>query len=67
MARRELNQTHNPLTGKDGDIASVLYQIAAQEGHDGDPYDQMHDAANYIRHLEAKIASYQEADDGRKI
>jgi hypothetical protein len=41
----------NPLTSKDEKITSVLRSLASQENCDGEPYDQMHDAANHIDHL----------------
>jgi len=48
----------NPLSvsNKPQPIAGVLYILASQEGCDGEPYDQMCEAADYIRHLEAQLA-----------
>lgn len=45
----------DPLDVRDQrrDIASVLMGIASQENCDGEPYDQMAEAAEYIRRLEA--------------
>lgn len=45
----------NPLTGNDDHIASVLQMLASQEGCDGEPYDQMQAAAEYIRKLESQV------------
>jgi hypothetical protein len=41
----------NPLTGRYEPISSVLAQLASQENCDGEPYDQMMDAAEYIEEL----------------
>ena len=38
----------NPLTGKEERIASVLRSLAGQENCDGEPYDQMQDAAQAL-------------------
>ena len=50
----------NPLGFKKQHISIVLEQLAAQENCDGEPYDQMIEAAKYIRELEAKILELQE-------
>jgi hypothetical protein len=42
----------NPLTGKEELVASVLYSMCGQENCDGEPYDQMQAAADYIKALE---------------
>jgi hypothetical protein len=42
----------NPLTGNDEPIPAVLQSLAGQEGCDGEPYDQMVAAADYIKWLE---------------
>jgi len=42
----------NQLTGKENDIATVLSMLASQEGCDGEPYDQMQQAAEYIKHID---------------
>ena len=46
----------NPLrpSGAKADIKTVLYAIAGQGGNDGDPYDQIQAAADYIAELEAE-------------
>lgn len=36
-------------------IVSVLHALAGQEGADGEPYDQMQQAADYISYLERKL------------
>jgi len=43
------------------DIATVLRSLASQENCDGEPYDEMMQAADYIRELQAKLAA-AEAD-----
>lgn len=45
----------NPLTGKDEPVRAVLRSMAGQEGHDGEPYDQMQEAADYIEKLESAL------------
>jgi len=47
----------NPLTGNVERVQSVLRSLASQEGCDGDPYDQMTHAADYIDRLEELIQS----------
>jgi hypothetical protein len=42
----------NPLNGKEQHIAQVLMGMASQENHDGEPWDQMQAAAEYIIRLE---------------
>lgn len=39
------------------DIATVLRSLASQENCDGEPYDEMMQAADYIRELQAKLAA----------
>jgi len=41
----------HPLTGKEAPIYQVLHDLAAQENCDGDPYDQMVQAAEAIKIL----------------
>lgn len=43
----------NPLTGNKEPIISVLRSLAGQDGCDGEPYDQMQLAADYIEYLES--------------
>lgn len=43
------------------DIATVLFDLSSQEGCDGVPYDQMHQAAAYIRRLETRNELYRRA------
>ena len=47
----------NPLSpkGTKEHISVVLHALASQGGCDGEPYDQMQMAADYILELEAKI------------
>lgn len=47
----------NPLSpkGTKEHISIVLHALASQGGCDGEPYDQMQMAADYILELEAKI------------
>lgn len=53
-------------------IASVLHQMASGEGCDGEPYDQMQQAGDYINFLEDQLAQAQadlanRADDLHQI
>lgn len=45
----------NPIGFKRQHISTVLAQLAAQENCDGEPYDQMILAAQYIVKLERRI------------
>lgn len=45
----------NPLNGRKEKIQTVLYSLAAQENCDGEPYDQMQLAADYISKLEKEL------------
>ena len=49
---------NNPLhpTGDKEHVATVLRTLASQENCDGEPYDQMIEAAEYIDKLEGKEA-----------
>lgn len=49
------NKIINPLTGKLTPIADVLHRLAAQENCDGEPYDQMQQAGDYIKELEKRL------------
>ena len=57
----------NPLSFKQAKIQSVLKQLAAQENCDGEPYDQMVLAAEYIDKLEARVAFYEQLMTGWQI
>ena len=48
----------HPLNRKDHlcPIQDVLIDLAAQEGCEGEPYDEMTQAADYIKFLELKIS-----------
>ena len=46
---------YDPLMGKEMEITGVLVRLASQENCDGDPYDQMMEAARYIEELEAIV------------
>ena len=48
-------QIKHPLTGRNAPIVQVLRDIAAQEGCDGDPYDECVAAADYITPLEERL------------
>lgn len=52
----------NPLSPakKKEDIKTVLYAIAGQGGADGYPYNQIQEAADYIKSLEYKIKFLEE-------
>ena len=43
------------INRKEGEIKSVLRNLASQESCDGEPYDQMILAADYIEYLESII------------
>ncbi len=45
----------HPLTGRDAPIQQVLRDLAAQEGCDGEPYDECVEAAHYIDTLENQL------------
>lgn len=47
----------NPLSPKKTKehISTVLHALASQNGCDGEPYDQMQIAADYILELETKL------------
>ena len=51
----------NPLCPKlnEAEITTVLRGLASQEGCDGEPYDQMTAAADYITALQARVAELE--------
>jgi hypothetical protein len=49
----------NPLNDLLQPIQTVLRALASQEGNDGEPYDQMIGAADYIDFLEQGIVTLQ--------
>ena len=49
------NLIYDPLMGKEMEITGVLIRLAGQENCDGEPYDQMMEAARYIEELEAIV------------
>ena len=49
------NLIYAPLMGKEMEITGVLIRLASQENCDGEPYDQMMEAARYIKELEAIV------------
>lgn len=53
----------NPLspTMKEEKIQTVLYALAGQNNCDGEPYDQMQAAADYINDLENEINNLRES------
>ena len=56
----------NPLSpsGAKEDIKTVLYALAGQGGRDGEPYDQMQVAGDYIATLEAELERWEQSRDG---
>lgn len=48
------------VNGRHRDIASVLMGIAGQENCNGEPYDQIQQAAEYIRILEGGIGAIRD-------
>ena len=56
----------NPLSpsGAKEDIKTVLYVLAGQGGRDGEPYDQMQEAGDYIATLEAELERWEQSRDG---
>lgn len=56
-----IDTCRNPLapTDKPYPIPTVLRQLASQESCDGDPWDQMIAAADYITHLEGCLRETQ--------
>ena len=55
MKKKITASTKCPLTGKHRPIAHILNDLAAQEGADGPPYDQMFFASQYIDILEGFV------------
>ena len=64
---------HHPLRVKDipAPIQTVLRDLAGQDGCDGEPYDQMMEAADYIDELEREVEAVRKhfgwKRDGRSI
>ena len=56
-----MRKIRNPLTGRRSDIVVVLTMLCAQDGCDGEPYDQMMEAAEYISDLRGHISELREA------
>ena len=50
----------HPLTSRMAPIQHVLRDLASQENCDGDPYDQMYQAAAYIDDLETRLQFLRE-------
>ena len=48
-------QIYDPLMGRDMEIKGVLIRLASQENMDGEPFDQLIEAARYIKQLEDRI------------
>ena len=48
-------------------IQSVLMDLACQEGCDGEPYDQMVEAREYINELEGKLKNVLKIIEERSI
>ena len=51
-----MKMIHDPLMGREMEIKGVLIRLASQENMDGEPYDQLIDAARYIKQLEDRIS-----------
>ena len=49
-------QIYDPLMGRDMEIKGVLIRLASQENMDGEPFDQLMEAARYIKQLEDRIS-----------
>lgn len=49
------NLIYDPLMGKEMEITGVLIRLASQENMDGEPFDQLIEAARYIKQLEDRI------------
>lgn len=56
-----MRKIRNPLTGSRSDIVIVLAMLCAQDGCDGEPYDQMMEAAEYISDLRSENQALREA------
>ena len=52
-----MKRIHHPLRVRDipAPIQTVLRDLAGQDGCDGEPYDQMMEAADYIDALEKRV------------
>ena len=52
-----MKRIHHPLRVRDipAPIQTVLRDLAGQDGCDGEPYDQMMEAADYIDALERRL------------
>ena len=48
-------QIYDPLMGRGMEIKGVLIRLASQENMDGEPFDQLMEAARYIKQLEDRI------------
>ena len=59
----------NPLSpsGAKEDIKTVLYALAGQGGRDGEPYDQMQVAGDYIATLEAENAALKDGSEYTRL
>lgn len=68
-----MKKIHHPLRVKPipAPIQTVLRDLAGQDGCDGEPYDQMMEAAEYIDALEAEVDAVRKRfgwkRDGRSI
>ena len=49
-------QIYDPLMGRGMEIKGVLIRLASQENMDGEPFDQLMEAARYIKQLEDRIS-----------
>ena len=55
------------MVGNVKDVASRLYAMAAQENCDGEPYDTMQEAADYIRSIQAENAALKKEREWQPI
>ncbi len=53
---------YSPHFGKEIEITTVLITLASQENCDGEPYEEMQAAAEYILELEERLKPYEEAE-----
>lgn len=59
MELKKIKSTHH--RDQMVEISTVLSDLASQEGCDGEPYDEMMEAAEYITELEEKISIMEKA------
>lgn len=57
--------TVDPLSGELRPLSKVLLDLAAQENCDGEPYDQMQEAAEYIEEIENILEELKKSFAGK--